>query len=345
MGYKREEKKIEVITYKEFIFIITFFVFVLIMLFHPKEILKKSILNEKSNYKLTVAYLEALIKNSPKDEYLLYEMAKRVIKIRNMDLAVKLFTLLSNSKDPNLRKKSILLAYKINKLIYASADSEKIKKEYKIKAIDSLKRIFKEGIYKNNVEKWYSEAIFFDQKELELKALQDLYKKTKALSFLEKIYYLSSNIKKYDISLKSLDELEKIDKKHKIKWILAKYYLYTKLKRYKDAEKLLLRYKNYYKIAKIIPGFYLYTKNYSKIFNIYWNRFKRTHKNIYFKKSIQILILQKNYSKTIQLLHKYENYFIYNKTMREFIIKSYLSINKTDLANRYANKILKVIYQ
>jgi superfamily I DNA/RNA helicase len=179
MAYKREEKNIEVITYIEFIFIVTFFIFVLIVLFHPKEILKKSILNEKSNYRLTVAYLEAFIKNSPSDEYLLYDLAQRVIKIRNMDLAVKLLALLSNSKDPELRKKSILLAYKINKLIYASADDEKIKRTYKKKAIEDLKRIFQDEVYKKDVDKWYSEAIFFDQKELELKALKLLYEKMK----------------------------------------------------------------------------------------------------------------------------------------------------------------------
>jgi predicted Zn-dependent protease len=344
MAYKREEKNIEVITYIEFIFIVSFFIFVLIILFHPKEILKKSILNEKSNYRLTVAYLEAFIKNSPSDEYLLYDLAQRVIKIRNMDLAVKLLALLSNSKDPELRKKSILLAYKINKLIYASADDEKIKRTYKKKAIEDLKRIFQDEVYKKDVDKWYSEAIFFDQKELELKALKLLYEKTKALSLLEKIYYLSSNIKKYDITLDALEKLEKVDKKHRLKWVLARYYIYMQMKRYKDAEKLLLKYKNYHKIAKIIPGFYIYTKKYSKIFNIYYNKFKRTHRNIYFKKSIQILIQQKKYSNAIEILHKYEDYYIHNKPMRQFIIKSYLSINRTDLANKYASKILKVIY-
>jgi len=370
----------EVITIQEFIVVFVFFIFVVVTLFQPSEVLKQRILAEKSNYDLSVAYLQNFVRLSPENEYLIYQMAKRTLQAKKTALASKLIELLYHSKDPKLKEKALYLGYELNKLIYVSTDDEKLKKEYLKKSLQTLKFIFDNEFYTKDPVHWYREAVFFDQKELEIKALEYVYQKKPSLKLLKQLYYLSvlvkdnqrslkyldeliqkdkenrlkwleaayylaSNIKNDKLSFEYLKELEKIDKKHRLKWVLVEYYAYMNKKDYKNAEKVLLRNQRYYKVRKILPDFYTYTRQYNKVYKLYYDLFKRTKKTTYFKKMIQVLIQEKNYNKAISILKRYENHFIYSKKMREFIIKSYLSINRVDLANNYAQKIVKVLYR
>ena len=74
-----EIEKVYVATYKELIF--TFIVFsIILIVLYPKDLLKEQILAEKSNYDLSMLYLENLLDHDPNNESLMLILAEQSLR-------------------------------------------------------------------------------------------------------------------------------------------------------------------------------------------------------------------------------------------------------------------------
>jgi len=348
MSIKKENKRY-VVTYPELIFIVFVFGIILVALY-PKDMLKKQILNEKSNYDLSMLYLKNLIKHNPGDESLMLVLANQSLKTGNIDLAIRLLELLHQSKNKKIRQKALLLGYDLEKerYFYIKDKKEQQKEFHKLQNI--FINIYYQKLYTQELERWYKEAQFLRMPREEYGLLQELIKqKPNDIKLLKRGYYLATILRKEKDALKYLRKLQKHDKKEQEKWLLEEYYIAMREKNYDRAEKILLsQVANKPKYKNILADFYLYRQKYTQAAKIYLDLYKQTtskkKKVEYFKKAIQSLIGAKKYHMATTMMKQHEDDFIHNEKMRQFIMKNYVAAGNLDAAAAYANKILQLKY-
>ena len=344
-----KEKKRSVVTYPELIFIVFVFAIILVALY-PKDMLKKQILSEKANYDLSMLYLKNLLKQNPEDESLMLILAKQSLRSGNIDLALRLSELLHKSQDPKIRKKALLLGYDLAKERYFYIKDPKKQKEELKRLRKIFIPIFYQGMYKEDVQKWYKEAQFLSLPREQLLILKDLIKeRPESIKLLKEGYYLAQNLKDHDASDFFLQQLLEKDKLHHDQWVLQNYYLAMQKKDYKSAEDILVKLASKEpKYNKELADFYLYTKQYTKASNLFLRLHEEAKeqrdKNAYFRKAVNALIAGKKLRQASALLHKYENKFLTNTAMQRFILKQYLAANDLNAANNFAKKILRRKY-
>ena len=335
-----------VITYKELFF--TFMIFsIILFVLYPKDSLKEQILSEKSNYDLSMLYLQNLLKNTPEDESLMLILADQSLRSGNADLSLHLLNLLLKSKDQEIKTKATLLTYKLKKMryFYIKDKKQKVKILQELQGLFSM--IYTEKMYKPDaIDKWHDEALFVENDNARYYFLQKkIQKDSTNISLLSQRYYLEKKLSHKEKALVTLRLLVKYDFKHRRKWLMQEYYTNIANKDYKDAELILkenLKKDDFYIIK--LAEFYFMQKEYRKSSDTYKIMYKKskkyTQKRAYFYKLVTSLEAAKNATLTANTIQRYEAYFIHDKEVRRFMLKKYMAIGKLDYAVSLSKKIL-----
>ena len=344
-------EKVYVASYKEIV--IGFLTFALILfVLYPKDLILEQILQEKSNYDLSVLYLKNMLRNDPHNEKLILTLAQKSIKSQNRDLALRLLELLKKSPHTEVQKQAYILSYELLKQNYFFLQ-EKQDKEGMQKLRKELEDVFLMILNKHfyntkDISMLYQEAMFLQSKEAQYFLLkQQLQSKPNDTKMLRDAYYLALSMKKSDDAFSYLEKLEKLDTKQLKKWEDAHYFLLTQTYSYKKLEEYLLQRAQHsrYWQERLIQ-FYLAHKKYKKASAYYMQLFYKTKK--YAKreelwlKAIKTLQAGDLLDDAVQLGSKYEDYFIHSKKARMSLLKLYISANKLKQANALSQKILRL---
>jgi hypothetical protein len=341
-----EENSLYVITYKELLF--TFIVFSSILfVLYPKELLKEQILSEKSNYDLSMLYLENLLAQSPEDESLMLILAEQSLRSGKKDLSLRLLKLLFKSKNRDYRERALLLSYELKKDDYFYIKEEHKRNITKKELEEIFVHIVKQKIYKQeDMQKWYKESLFLGNQQIIHDFLnQFLDKNNKDVALLEKLYYLELELKHKEHALYRLHQLQKYDINRTNKWIWDEYYTYVNSKEYNKAEQLLQANISISRIFKIkLAELYLMQKKYKKASNVYdeiYNSIsnKKT-KKIYFYKLVEALEAGSYFKESAEKVYQYENNYIDDRKVRKFMLEVYVRTGYLNYAANLAKKIL-----
>ncbi len=344
------KEKVYVASYKEIV--IGFLTFALILfVLYPKNLILEQILQEKSNYDLSVLYLKNMLRNDPHNEKLILTLAQKSIKSQNRDLALHLLELLKKSPHTEVQQQAYLLSYELLKQNYFFLQNkhdtkgmQKLRKELQ----DVFLVILNKHFYKkNDIDMLYKEAMFLQSKEAQYLLLkQKLQTDPHDVKMLSDAYYLALAMKKYDAAFGYLDTLTRLDAKHAKKWKDAHYFLLTQIYNYKELEKYLLQkaeHSSYWQ--KRIIQFYLAHKKYKKAAAYYMHLFEQAKsyhaKRDLWLKAVKTLQSGDLLDDAVQLGSQYEDYFIQSKKARMTLLKLYISANKLKKANALSQKILQ----
>lgn len=236
----------------------------------------------------------------------------------------------------------------------STRDLETIQKIYKealsMAFVDIAYQAVKKGVLLSNDDKyWLKEAYkqalatsnYKDAQNFALKLYQiDKENKTK---WLNEYYNISIGIKDYKSAINSLEMLAKEDTKNsKIYYQkIADILLYVK--DYKTAiillKNLYLQDKSYVWLEKL-ANVYLMQKNYKEAFNLYYQEFLKEKnpekRKELFKKSVEILLWNKDYENLKTFIDSYYKEFLYDNRMAKFILKTALATGDPKFAYKIA---------
>jgi hypothetical protein len=342
-----EHKKNYVATYKELIF--TFVVFVVILfVLHPKDLLKQQIASEKSNYDLSMLYLKDLLKHSPDDESLMIILAEQSLRSGDKAQSIKLLGKLIKSKDKDLRDKALLLSYELQKDNYYYIKDEKKRLEAKENLRKLFQTIYYQNLYdKNDIDRWYNEAVFLDESVPMYFFLQEkIAKDPSNIDLLEKAYYLSVKFHRPKESVKYIKLLIRYDTDRTEKWLLDNYYMLINSKNYAMVEDFLENQsKNSLDWKEKSADYYLMRQSFKKASGKYIELYNKTKdytkRKGYFVKAVRALQAGNYLQESADLAHKYENYYIHDKEVRKFLLKVYLGTANLEYASALSKKILR----
>jgi len=345
--YDVDKPSVVVISNKELVFLLAVFIFILVQLY-PKNVLQKIIEDDHSNYALTMVYLKDLLKHNPNDAMLNLVYLKKEMQVRDINISIPLANRLMHSKKEFVKNQAILLAFQAYMIQYFKLNgSQKKAKIYnKIRRLFSI--VYAKKLYdKKNPKEWYSNAVFVKNDRAKYYFLQQLLKKdAKNVSYLRAAYFLALKFEDRKAANHYMDALLIYDTKNPQEWAIAKYNALVYYKKYHEAQLVLEQYANKsLEIKKRLASFYLMRSLYESASKTYIALSKevrdKREKNMYVKKAILALQSGDLLNEAAKLAHNYENTYLNNSRMRQFIIKIYLAAGKLDLADKYSKKILQ----
>ncbi|WP_297443341.1 hypothetical protein [Sulfurimonas sp.] len=349
MSYVNRKKKY-VATYKEII--IGFFAFsIILVVLYPKDSLYKEVLNEESNYDITMLYLKNMLKNDPSNETLMLAVAKQSIKADKRDLSFRLLSLLKNSHDINIKKEAYLTSYKIAKQDYFYFKEKRNKtKEKELYA--QMQTLFHTIVTKHyyprqNSEPYYKDALLLNATESAyILTKEQLEQKPNSIEVLKNAFYLSYKLKHYEEAIEYLEKLESLDTKQTKKYLDEHYFVLLQTSSYNEAESYMQNkaQSSLYWREKLAE-FYLAKKEYKKAANIYMTLFEKAQtkheQRELWLKAIATLLSGNKQKDAARLGYKYQNYFFFDKRARVALLKLYISANDLQKAKQLSRKILK----
>jgi len=334
-----------VFSYPEIIGLFITFLTILFLLHHEND-LEKLVLKESSNYDLTAIYLENMLKHDPKNEKLMLALATTAQKSGNIDLSMKLLTVLKNTKDKSILDKMDKIRYYLlkNRMEHLSKSEKIIAKEDMNKI---LTNIFNKPLKSMSfIKEWYDEAMWLNDfrsayrlTTLALKNEEDSY-------WLKQHYLLALKLHYDEEAEKTFKKLLKFDLSHKEDWLKEIYYSASDNEEYKEAEVILLKLKS---ISPTWEGEHaqlaLRMREYAKASKIYLSLFKKSEdyevKKAFFIKAINALQYGNLYDEAVSLAKQYDKTYIHDPMMREFFLKLYLSANDLEAASDFSQELLK----
>lgn len=340
-------KRLYVFSYPEVLGIFMMFSVVLYLLFYENK-LEEQVMKESSNYDLTVAYLENMLKQDPKNEELLLALAKAVQKSGNVDLSSKLLNTLSNSKNQLLLQEVEALQYyqyKYNIQNY----SKDIQKEQSAKMKIILQNFSNKTFTDiSDVKQWYEEAIWMDNYESAYMLTQKATKlKPNDIYWLKNNYYIASKLDKDKEATKALERLLILDSKNKEEWLIELYYRAVENKDFKWAESLVIQ------LEKISPkwklnhaSLLLRMGNFAKAADIYESLIKdeenKKIKKVLLMKAIESLQFGNMMPQAVTLAKKYEKSYIDDREMMKKFLKLYMSADDLEAASSLSLELLNL---
>ena len=344
--YDADKSSSLVITNKELLFLVGVFIFILIQLY-PKNILQKIIEDDHSDYALTMVYLKDLLKHNPNDPMLNLVYLKKKMEVRDVNTSLPLAKKLMQSKQEFIRDEATLLAFNAEMIKYFQLKDPSKKKElYKeIKKLFTI--IYAKKLYNKDPKQWYSNATFVQNERARYYFLQQLLQKEPTnVALLRDAYFLALKLDHKKDATRYMDALLIYDTKNPIQWTYEKYNALMAYKKYHEAQ--LVLEKNAHKAIKIkelLASFYLMRSLYASASQTYLELSKevsdeKASKN-YVKKAIEALQAGNMLNRAAKLAQEYEMKYLYDKKMRQFLLKIYLAAGKLNLADKYAKKILR----
>jgi hypothetical protein len=341
----RDKLKIEVTSYLEAFFIFCVFAFILIVLY-PKDMLREQVLSESSNYDLTATYLENMLKLEPDNVDLLIPMAKVSLQRHNYDLSEKILKALRVIPEKKVQVEVYSLEYNLLDIRKNSSEDNATIDKYREKMVSLINKMANENMFKKeDIPKWYHEAISLGEKEAALKIIRPLYKEDKDLYWLEQALYLSTELKNEVEKRFCANTLAEMDVEHNEKWLKTAYEVSIEngsigesLSYIAQLAKINTKYKDEQARIELLAGSYKRSSDiYMQLHNE--SRSKR-EKAKYFLKALRSLQHGNLLDEVVKLAQKYEDEYISDKRISSEIIKIYLASGKIEEAKRYSLKIL-----
>jgi len=341
-----DESSVVVISNKELVFLLAIFIFILVQLY-PKNVLQKIIEDDHSNYGLTMVYLKDLLKHNPNDAMLNLVYLKKKMQVRDINISIPLANRLMHSKKKFVKNQATLFAFQAYMIEYFKLKESKKKAKIYKKICRLFSTIYAKKLYdKKNPQEWYSNAVFVKNDRAKYYFLKQLLKKNeKNVPYLRSAYFLALKLGYKKDANRYMHALLRYDTKNQLQWIIAEYNALLYYKRYNEAELILEANANkYLEIKEKLADFYLMRSMYKDASKTYIALSKemknRAEKEHYIKKAIRTLQWGNLLDSAAKLAHNYEDLYLNNSQMRQFILKIYLAAGRLDLADRYSKKIL-----
>jgi tetratricopeptide (TPR) repeat protein len=135
------------------------------------------------------------------------------------------------------------------------------------------------------------------------------------------------------------------DTQNKEKWIEEKYYVLIQQHKYNEAIALLQKAPTSKKLQKMLADLYLLKREYTKAATTFKKLFQEAktykEKQLYFTKTLDAFLAGGYNIQAANFASKFEDYFIKDKKIRTYILKTYLASGQVERANRFSKKILK----
>ncbi len=343
-------KKKYVGTYKEIAIMFLSFSIVLFVLY-PRDMLKKQILSETSNYDLSILYLKNMLKNDSSNEDLMLALAQQSFEQGNKDLAFNLLTLLHDSANKARRAKAYLLSYQLAKSDYIYLKKKNFTKKAE-KKYQELVRLFAiilhDGLYTlKDIENLYKEASFLGDKKASYLLVQKLlHKEPSNRHLLRDGYYLARNLGKNKEALTYIDKLLALGVENPQKWRRIKYNLLYEGYSRDDALAVLEKEAKSSKYwQQKLAEYHLSQKQYQASVNIYMENFHKQKdykaKKKSFKKAIATLLSANKMQDAANLTYKYENFFFQDEQMQVEMLKTYMAAGDVKKARKLSQRMLQ----
>ena len=344
-----ENEEIYVIEYKELLFFLFVFIFILVTLF-PKELVKRELFEDNDkDYRLSLVYIEDLLKKEPDNTRLKLLLVKKALLANESELAYVTASQLLKDKNEKIANEALLLAYEALKQEYFKTAS-KMKKQHIQKELSRLfDAIFSRHLYNWDLDKWYKEAQLAHNSEAALFFLKRILQNDKSdLQHIKEAYYLASTLRKEEEALRYLDILIQKDAKERLKWVRAKYYLLLRDKKYAEVEKLLrTEAATSLEFMQMLARFYMMRKEYTRASNVYLSMMQKAkgyqQKKALFVQAVDALRAGRYDVTAARLVKRFESEYVHDKVMREYMLKVYLAANRLDLAHSLALKTLHIL--
>jgi len=344
--YDADKTPVVVVSNKELLFLVALFIFILIQLY-PKNVLQKIIEDDHSDYALTMVYLKDLLKHSPNDEMLNLVYLKKKMEVRDINVSIPLANKLMQSKKKYIKDQATLLAFNAYMIKYFQIKDSKQKRKIYKKLRKLFFIVYVKKLYDDNAQQWYSNATFVQNDPARYYFLKQLLvKEPTNVALLRDAYFLALELGHKKDAKHYMEVLLVYDTKNREQWALAKYHALLNYKNYNEAQLVLEKNANRsLKIKKLLASFYLMRSLYASASKTYLELSKEVRdkqkRDLYVKKAIQALQSGNLLNAAAKLAHSYENEYIDNSEMRQFILKIYLAAGKLGLADAYSKRILR----
>lgn len=341
----RDKLKIEVTSYTEAFFIFCVFAFILIVLY-PKDMLRNQVLSESSNYDLTATYLENMLKLEPNNVDLLIPMAKVSLQRHNYDLSEKILKALKVIPEKKVQIEVYPLEYNLLDIRKNSSEDNATIDIYKEEMRSLINKVANEKMFKKeDIPKWYHEAISLGEKRAALKIIKPLYREDKDLYWLEQGLYLSTELKDEVEKRFCANTLAEMDVEHNEKWLKTAYEVSVEngsmgesLVLIAQLAKINTKYKDEQARMQLVAG------NYKTSADIYMQRHdesrSKKERAKYFLKALRSLQNGNLLDDVVELAKEHEDEYISDKRISSEIIKVYLASGKIKDAKHFSLKVL-----
>lgn len=342
-----KNKPLHVVTYTEVVGIFLGFAIVLVLLYPGRE-LEERVFAERSNYDLTAAYLENMLRHDTNDEALVRALISTAIRSGKPDLALKVFEVLEKSSTPALKKEVAQVRYTVEKERYLNADKS-YKPQLHKELVETFEKIdLRHMTHPDDIRHWYEEARWLGkQEDAFMLALKGMRSATHDLFWPKQVYYLGKQLGKKDQAAEALEILLARDAAHKEQWLQAAFDDAITAKRYDEAKRYLEA------MEKRIPQWYeaaarlaLAMKDYkgaSKSY-IYLSRHAKTPEDqkLWFKKAVDALQYGNLMKDAVALAKEYEARYIDDRSMVKWFLKLYLAADDLEAGAKLSKKLLEM---
>jgi hypothetical protein len=347
--YSVSKKRHYVITHAEIIGLFGLFMLILSLLY-SKDKLVDRVLEESSNYDLTVIYLENMLRHDPDNEELMLALLKTVQKSGKIDLGIKLADMLKNRNNHAIQMelkgiKYFLLKDQLKNIEAEDPRREKIEEEMIQLLRFIVRRSFESA---SSFRMWYAEAFRLGAYDDALAVVSKArMKEPGSLYWLKQYYTLGIRLKRDDIIGKALAELRTLDKEEQNKWEEATYYYLVSQKEYDEAEKRLLLLEKISDKWKAEHGKLALSRGYyKKASRLYMEvREDETDSDLrkkWFLKALTALEYGSFLQEAVLLAKSHEDEYINDREMREKFLKLYLAAGDLEAGAKLSNKLLNL---
>ncbi|SFV53792.1 hypothetical protein MNB_SV-6-67 [hydrothermal vent metagenome] len=337
--------RVDFASYREIVSIFIIFAAILYSIY-PKDMQKKQVLAEKSNYALSAVYLENMLRLDPENLDLLFATVKADIESGHMRLANKLIEILKDSKDAKAQEKYYLLKYKLLDVDRKKSKDENMTKEIESKMIDIIHKVSKENLFdKKYAMTWYKNAKRLSQKEDAFKFLEPFYGRNDN-NALKRCIELADEEKYVDKKLRCLDRLVSIDTNISKEWLVSAYTMYSEYGEDKKALNVMKRLaqvdSNYsIELARLQRAVGDYKTSSDLYMSLYRSSRDKKVKKEYLIKAIETLQEGDLKRDIVSLLDKYQESYIDDDELMMKFIKIYLAIEELPKAKELSLKLLE----
>jgi len=337
--------RVDFATYREIVAIFMIFAIILYSIY-PKDMQKKQVLAEKSNYALSAVYLENMLRLDPENADLLFATVKADIESGNMRLANKLIEILKDSKDIKAKGKYYLLKYKLLDADRKKSEDQNMTREIESDMIDIIYKVSRESLFeKKYAMLWYKNAKELSQKEEAFKFLEPFYGHNDNNS-LKRCIELADEDQYADKKLRCLDRLVSIDTNMSKEWLISAYTMYSEYGEDKKALNIVKRLarldSNYtIELARLqrVAGDYRVSSN--LYISLYNSSSDEKTKKEYLIKAIEVLQEGDLNREIVAVLERYEDIYIDDDELMMKFIKIYLAIEELPKAKLLSLKLLE----
>ena len=316
------DKRPRVVTVWQLIAIIVMFGSVLYFLHVDKKSFYQNLLKgENSNYDLTAIYLKNILTLEPENAKYLYEFANVMIKKGDYDMAKATLKAFDNLPSENhWKKKAIILNYELFKRQYYMTNDPKVRQHLLKKMSKLYEKIVHSTFFKKlsllKMQRWLSESWFVKRPDIRLEILAQITAKyPRLVKYNEELLQEAIALKRYDLALKALKNLERdLDR--------------LEGKEYRDRLHLLIQ--GYEALGQTDKVRELLMRDY---------RQSRNPEDIF--KAIQLLVWAGDYKQAVALGHKYQDVLIQNRKDAQKLLDLYLQAGRVEDARRLSLELLK----